>query len=217
MPPSNPPSIDLGIPGATASSVPEAVPLDMPEPGDRVERNPADGLSMRDKDRFVRLWAAHKRRVYCYVVSLVPNWADADEVFQETNIRLWRDFNRFDGETDFGTWAISVAYYQVLTWRKRQTRSRLIFDDETINAIADQHEHLLPVTEARFLALRECFQSLHQRHRELITKFYSPGSNIEDIGASLGKTASAVYKALQRVRGSLRTCIDRQLLRDRDL
>lgn len=171
-------------------------------------------LTSMDKARFVRLWATHKRRVYAYVLSLVPNWADADEVFQETNIRLWRDFSRFDGETDFGTWAVSVAYYQVLTWRKRQSRNRLVFDDETINAIAEQHGNLLPVTDARFGALRDCFQELHGRQRELITKFYAPGASIEELGNSVGKTRAAVYKALQRIRASLRTCIERRLKRD---
>lgn len=168
----------------------------------------------QEREQFVQLWARHKPRLYSYVLSLVPNWADADEVFQETNIRLWRDFHRFDGGTDFGSWATSVAYYQVLTWRKRQSRSRLMFDDAAVNAIAKHHERLMPLAEARFGALRECFDKLSQRQRDLLTRCYTSGASVAEVGAAVGKTRPAMYKSLQRIRASLRLCIERRIRRD---
>jgi DNA-directed RNA polymerase specialized sigma24 family protein len=41
--------------------------------------------------QFIRLMTKHERLVYGYILSLVPNWADADEILQETNIRLWEE------------------------------------------------------------------------------------------------------------------------------
>ena len=61
----------------------------------------------------------YERMVYGYILSLVPNWADADEILQETNIRLWEEFEKFQPGTNFAAWAIRVAHFQVLTWRKR--------------------------------------------------------------------------------------------------
>lgn len=40
------------------------------------------------REEFVRLLTQHQRRVYAYILGIVPNWNDADEILQETNIRL---------------------------------------------------------------------------------------------------------------------------------
>ena len=68
---------------------------------------------------FTRLWVAHSPRIFAYIHALVPNWADAEEVLQETGIVLWEKFHQFDRGSDFGRWACSVAHFEVLKHRKR--------------------------------------------------------------------------------------------------
>lgn len=89
--------------------------------------------------QFVRLLTQHQRRVYGYILKLVVNWNDADEILQETNLRLWEEFDRFEPGTDFAAWGIRVAHYQILTWRKKRDRSRLVFDEQAIQAISVEH------------------------------------------------------------------------------
>jgi RNA polymerase sigma-70 factor, ECF subfamily len=164
-----------------------------------------------EKEQFVRLLASHQRRIYAYILSLVPNWADADEIFQETNVRLWRDFAQFNLDTDFAAWAIRVAYYQVLTWRKRAARSQLVFDDDIVKSIAQRHDELMPQAEARHRALGECIKELSTQSRELLAQCYAPGARVKEVAQSLGRTGPAVYKALQRIRAALRVCVERRL------
>src|SRR5262249_60170832 len=76
-------------------------------------------------DEFVRLLGQNQRRLFLYVMNLVPNWTDAEEIIQETNLVLWREFGRFQLGTNFTAWACKVALHQVLAWRKRQRRDRL--------------------------------------------------------------------------------------------
>ena len=86
--------------------------------------------------QFIRLMTKYERMVYGYILSLVPNWADADEILQETNIRLWEEFEKFQLGTNFAAWAIRVAHFQVLTWRKKASRSRLVFDQRVVDSLA---------------------------------------------------------------------------------
>jgi hypothetical protein len=53
----------------------------------------------------------HERLVYGFMLSLVPNWADADEILQETNIRLWDEFEKFVPRTNFAAWAVRIARF----------------------------------------------------------------------------------------------------------
>ena len=73
--------------------------------------------------QFIRLMTRHERLVYGYILSLVPNWADADEILQETNIRLWEEFEKFEAGTNFAAWAVRVAHFQVLTTRWLRSRA----------------------------------------------------------------------------------------------
>lgn len=169
-------------------------------------------MQLDDSKRlFVRLLAQHERRVYGYILRLVPLWSDADEVLQETNIRLWEEFDRFVPGTNFAAWAIRVAHYQVLTWRKRQSRSRLVFSDEAIRAIADESAAQLAEVDARQTALAECLKKLSPRNRDMILRCYADGSTIRSVAEQLDRSVDAVYKAAQRIRLTLHRCIEQRL------
>src|SRR5262245_27195115 len=62
--------------------------------------------------RFVRLFAQHEHQVYAYIVSVLANWADADEVMQETSVALWEMFDDFQEGTSFCSWACRIAYFR---------------------------------------------------------------------------------------------------------
>jgi RNA polymerase sigma-70 factor, ECF subfamily len=163
------------------------------------------------KELFVRLLASHERRLYAYILSLHPNWSDAEDIFQETNVRLWRDFDNFDPTTNFAAWATSIAYYQVLTWRKRVSRNHLVFDDELLQFIAERHEEMIPAAESRHRALGSCLQELSGQSRKLLAQCYTPGAEVKEVAKACGRNPPAVYKALQRIRAALRKCIEQKL------
>jgi RNA polymerase sigma-70 factor, ECF subfamily len=169
-------------------------------------------MAMDDSRRhFIRLLTAHERLVYGYILSMVPNWADADEILQETNIRLWEEFDKFELGTNFAAWALRVAHFQVLTWRKRVGRSRLVFDQKVVDALAEERYWTDEVFEARQQALGDCVSKLPVRSRELLQHCYSDGGKIKDVAARLQRSPAAVYKALERIRLDLHACIQRKL------
>ena len=44
---------------------------------------------------FLRLFSLHSPRVYAYIHILVPNHADAEDLFQETSQTLWEKFDQY--------------------------------------------------------------------------------------------------------------------------
>lgn len=67
--------------------------------------------SDRSTVEFLRLLSQHERRVKSFILALVPNWADADDLYQETTVRLWEQFADYDPDQEFGAWACTIAYY----------------------------------------------------------------------------------------------------------
>lgn len=160
---------------------------------------------------FVRLLTQNERRVYGYILKMVVDWNDADEILQETNVRLWEEFDRFQPGTDFAAWAIRVAHYQVLTWRKRRDRSRLVFSEEALEGLAEEQPTVNEIDGPRQAALAECLKQLSAANRDLLTRCYSGAGTIRDVAGTLGRSTEAVYKMLQRVRLSLHKCVEQRL------
>ena len=52
-------------------------------------------------DQFVERFVRSQDRIYAYVVTLLPNRADAEEVFQQTSLALWKKWRQFDPGRDF--------------------------------------------------------------------------------------------------------------------
>jgi RNA polymerase sigma-70 factor, ECF subfamily len=160
---------------------------------------------------FVRLLTRHERRVYAYILSLVPNWADADEILQETNVRLWQQFEKYEPGTDFGSWACTIARYQVLTFRKRTGRERVHFSQAFMEAVTREMEASAPEADSRRAALSDCIGKLTETSRRLVRLVYGGGSAVNKAAEQLGRPVPATYKALSRARQFLHDCIEQQL------
>ncbi len=106
-----------------------------------------------------------QRSLYAFILSLVRQPADADDVLQKTNIILWQKAGEFQPGSDFRAWAFRIAQWQVMAHAKRKQRSRLEFDDELIGRIASDADAELADFDERRAALLTCLQKLTSRQR----------------------------------------------------
>lgn len=162
-------------------------------------------------DEFVRLLTEHDRGVLLFILSLVPNWDNAEEIHQETNVKLWQEFSRYQTGSDFGKWARTVARYQVLAFNKREQRDWLRMDQQSIDLVEAKVATVVDRGKTRLAVLMECVKELNAYGRRLVRLHYTAGRKIKDIASELDYSSDAVYKALQRVRVELRRCVDRKL------
>lgn len=165
-------------------------------------------------DEFVRLLGQNQRRLFLYVLGMVPNWNDAEEIIQETNLVLWREFGQFQSGTNFTAWACKVAFHQVLNWRKRRQRDRLEFSPAFLEAVAAEAAEVADVLEERSTALADCIGKLPAPHRDLLRLRYTEGLTVEVVAQKLGRTIEAVYRALSRVRHTVHQCVTRTLTQE---
>ena len=75
---------------------------------------------VRRGEEFMALYSGHQRRLYLYVMTLLPASVDAEDVLQETNLVLWRKFDQYLPGTNFFAWACQITRYEVLKYRERQ-------------------------------------------------------------------------------------------------
>ncbi len=164
-------------------------------------------------ESFGKLLTDHQSRLYAFVFTLVADAHLAYDALQETNRVLWENASEFDPEQPFLPWAFAVARNQVRTARQTRARSRLAFDEDVVERLADRATERAEQHGYRQIALAECLQAMSPKQRDLVTRRYQDGESVQDMAKALGRTASSLGVTMHRVRKALAICIDGALQR----
>jgi RNA polymerase sigma-70 factor (ECF subfamily) len=161
---------------------------------------------------FARLFAQHDRWLFAYLVSLLGNAAQAEEVFQEVCVVLWREYESFQLGTDFVRWVSVIAHNQVHRFRRQQRRVGPQLSDETVDLLAQDAVKRVDLLESRRDALHGCLDKLPDTDRQLVRHCYGDSRvSFKTAAEELGRPANSVYKAMNRIRRALYDCIERTL------
>lgn len=161
-------------------------------------------------ETFVRLFAAEEPSLRAHVRRLVPMRTDADDVFQEIAVVLWRKFPEFRAGSDFRAWAMGVAKYEVLAWRRDKARGRELLKADVIEMLADESEREESRLSVERDLLRECLGKLGADHRSLLLAAYQPGARIQDVALRSGRSVGGFYQWLHRVKRMLLECVTKR-------
>jgi RNA polymerase sigma-70 factor, ECF subfamily len=157
---------------------------------------------------FVRLLAACERRLDNYVLTLVPNWSDAEDIVQQVKLRLWEQFEQYDYAKDFGAWACTVAYYEVLSFRTRMNRSRVVLSQSALDRVSKEADNAAAESDSRIHLLKTCMEKLTQWQRELLLRCCAAGESVKDVALELDRKVDSVRKAVLRIRHELFRCVE---------
>lgn len=162
-------------------------------------------------DQYVLLITSVQAKLYAYVFSLLGDPHQAADVLQETNLVLWRKSAEYVEGTNFVAWAFRVAHFQVMAFRQKLGRDRLIFDDLMLAELTTKAANHGETFDDEANALNDCMKRLSDRQRELLHCHYTDGQSIHDMATSHSETMGAISQALFRTRVALMKCIEKRL------
>lgn len=173
---------------------------------------PGESQSESEKrKRLVALVTQHQRRIFSYLYTLVPRRQDAEDLLQETVVVICEKFDEFTEGTDFVAWACQIAYWRVRYARQKYARSKVIFSQDVLDVVANTATEMSAELDDRHIALSHCLEKLHARDKEFIMTRYEPGGGVEEAARKTGRSITAAYKALSRIRKLLLDCVTEQL------
>lgn len=162
---------------------------------------------------FVELWTKSARRVFAFVLTLLPDFDAAEEVLQETGVLAWEKRDQYVSGTDFLAWSCRIAFFKVQEFRRRESKNVLQFSQPLLDAIDRVLRREQPNLEGRGAALVECLEKLPSRDRDLVRRRYFTGLAVRTIASQLDRSADAIYKALRRIHESLFECVESKMAR----
>jgi RNA polymerase sigma-70 factor, ECF subfamily len=163
-----------------------------------------------DPKVFLALFTPNNRVIFHFILSMIPNWNDAQDVMQETSRILWERFDTFQEGTDFVAWAVTVAKFQAMSFRKKKTRQKsTCLPDDLLELVASEYSH--DKEGDRIFALRHCLDQLPQPDREHVSLRFQEECAPKLVAQRLGVSVKRIYRNETRIMGLLLRCIRRRL------
>ncbi|BDS07593.1 DNA-directed RNA polymerase sigma-70 factor [Oceaniferula spumae] len=163
---------------------------------------------------YLQLVTRHQAAIYGYIRSIAPG-IDTEDVLQETNIILWDKADQFEPSTNFKAFAFRIAHLKTLECLRQKKREHwLQFDTDLLEAVARFQTNDLDQGPGRQHALRHCLAQLPDDDRELIHARYTKQQTVRSMAKNMNRTEGSLQQLFFRLRNSLKTCIERELLKE---
>ena len=157
----------------------------------------------RRDEAIALLLPAFRRKVFGLAYSFLRDREAAEDVTQETFIKLWRALPGFDGRASLSTWIYTIARNTSLSaLRARRPQSSLSDPEvmEAVEAIDAAPSAEVMVDRAAVLRLVD---RLPSKQRQVIMLFYMEAQSHEEVAVMLGMPVGTVKTLLHRARASL--------------
>ncbi len=161
---------------------------------------------------FAERLRAHQVQVFGYIYSLVRNFDDADDLFQQASLAMWHKFDQFDPSRSFVAWACGVARFEVANFLRARSRQRLYFSDDLSLLLVDAQEREaagVDGAEERREALARCMARLRGADRELVEACYGESGRVSEVAKGRGRSPQSLHNSLKRIRRALFECVRR--------
>ncbi len=173
----------------------------------------ARGLRRRDPDLLDRLIEQYQHRLLRYLVYLSGNRELAEDLFQETWIRVLERGHLYDGKHEFSTWLYAVARNLTIDYLRKKSPLSLdgLMEDEEHAPpepadtrpmaweVVQQHEQAERISAA--------LVGIPAEYRETVVLRFQEGLALEEIatvtGAKLGTVKSRLYRGLNMLMSRL--------------
>jgi RNA polymerase sigma-70 factor, ECF subfamily len=175
-----------------------------------------------EKQLFHDLIRPCERSIYFLLFSLLKNEADAEDVAQETVIKVYQNLDKFRGDSQFRTWVLSIARNEGLgRLRKISSRREDSLDAETDEQTGDYTPAILTswreipaeALEQKELGniLRNAIEGLPEIYRNVVVLRDIEELDIRESAAVLGISEASVKVRLHRARALLQRNLAPQL------
>jgi RNA polymerase sigma-70 factor (ECF subfamily) len=159
-----------------------------------------------DENAFLSLYDRYASRVYGLTLRVLGDAMLAEEVTQDTFLKLWSRARQFDSNKgELAPWLLTIAHRTALDRLRLENRRMPVSNpqdpEETWPLIPDE---TIQNGEARWRSLYFAVQSLPEEQRQVIDLAYYKGMSQSDIaevlGWPLGTVKTRVRSAMQALR-----------------
>jgi RNA polymerase sigma-70 factor, ECF subfamily len=180
----------------------------------------AQGLKRHDAELIDRLIVQYQHRLLRYLLFLTGDRDMADDLFQETWMRVLTRGSQYNGAARFDTWLFTVARNMLIDLRRKRTMASL---EELCSADGEEYTFEVPSTEPnpfdRYRSQEEARKvaaallTLDPLHREVLVLRFHEELSLEEIStvtrSPLSTVKSRLYRGIAALRPKLESAFEK--------
>jgi RNA polymerase sigma-70 factor, ECF subfamily len=171
----------------------------------------AQGLKRHDPELLDQLIVQYQHRLLRYLLYLTGNRETAEDIFQETWMRVLKRGDQFNGKSRFDTWLFTIARNLVIDARRKRTMSSLEAmregseDGRSFDVPAEGPSPFdMYQSSENGERVAEALLTLEPLHREVLVLRFHEELSLEEIAqvtqAPLSTVKSRLYRGLSALR-----------------
>ncbi len=171
-------------------------------------------LKEGDKKVFRLLIDQYKHMVYTLALRVVKSEADAEEVAQDTFLKVYQSIGSFKGDAKLSTWLYKIAYHRSLDYVKRNKRKPQTYPLEwnahlNFPEAENTWDHLEQMDRQEII--KKALAKLPAEDGVILSLFYFESQSLKEISAILNLSLSTVKVRLHRSRKRLASVLETML------
>ena len=153
---------------------------------------------------FAVLLNTHKERLYWHIRRIVLSHDDADDVLQNTFIKVYRNIEGFKGDSKLYSWMYRIATNESLTFIKQRSKKSGISDEELKNRMVENLEAdiYFEGTEIQ-MKLQQALATLPDKQKLVFNMKYYQEMKYEEISevleTSVGALKTSYHLAVKKI------------------
>ena len=167
-----------------------------------------------DTNAFGIIVNRYKDLVFTLAMKMIKNKEEAEEIAQDTFIKVYKSLGQFKGNSKFSTWIYKVTYNTCLDRLKKNKRQQKVdsideFNSNQIKSIDSAFDAM--EIEEREQTVQNCIHLLPGEDAFILTLFYFEEQSLEEIAKVVNLNANTVKVRLFRCRKKLATILKQHL------
>ncbi len=163
---------------------------------------------------FAMLVDKYKDLVFTLAIRMLKNREEAEEVSQDTFVKIFKSLSKFKGDSKLSTWVYKVAYNTCLDRIKKNNRrqSEIAIDSYTEHQIKTLDTALDALEEKeQQQTIQDCLQELASKDSFLLTLFYFEELSLEEISKIVDMAPNTVKVNIHRARKRLASIFKKRM------
>lgn len=173
------------------------------------DRRLIESFRAGDDESFALLVRKHTGSVYAFLYRMVQDQSVAEDLVQETFLKVWKSFARYDETKPFRTWLFAIAKNNAYDWlKKKRALPFSAFADEDEPFENEPDRELLPdellFREETAREFDQILSKLSEKYRALLVLVYQEGFSLHEVAEILKEPYNTVKSRHQRAVRQLR-------------
>ena len=164
-----------------------------------------------DDDGIVQIIKEHKDGLMLYLNSFVANIHIAEDLTEDTFVKLIANRPRFSGKSTFKTWLCAIGRNVALDYLRKNAKLPIVSAEEAMALISDEADIARNYLRTeRKIQVHNAMKRLNNEYRQVLYLVYFEEFQNQQVASVMGKSKKQIENLVYRAKLSLKSELEKE-------